>query len=69
MEDEGQEGPQGSLLGDGSDRQSMLAFLCGGGTLNCILDTAGLGGMHSSPSLQSHCPSAWAPAPAIKGPR
>lgn len=62
MEDEGQVGPQGSLLGDGSDRQSMLAFLCGEGTLSCILpalvDSAGLGGMHSSTSLQSHCPSA-----------
>lgn len=31
--------------------------------------TAGLGVMHSSPSLQSHCSSAWAPAPAIKGPQ
>lgn len=37
MADGGQEGPYGSLLRDGSDRQSMPAFLCGGSTSSCVL--------------------------------
>lgn len=37
MADGGQEGPQGSRLSDGSDRQPMPAFLCGGSTSSCFL--------------------------------